>query len=81
MRPRHPCFETPRTVAVEVTPPEDSSVAAVGDRIVTPTDERIYGLTERLRDSPPPPPTGLPIEEQPVEQDRSTARARPSRCT
>jgi alpha-D-xyloside xylohydrolase len=61
-------FLTARTVEVTVEPPHPEGVSAVGDRFDTPGDEHIYGLTERLRDSQPQPPNGLPIEEfKPVE--------------
>jgi alpha-D-xyloside xylohydrolase len=61
-------FLTPRTLEVTVEPPAPEGLTAVGDSFDTPDDELIYGLTERLRDSTPQPPTGLPIGEfRPVE--------------
>ena len=61
-------FLTPRTLEVSVEPPAPAGLTAVGDAFETPDDELIYGLTERLRDSQPLPPTGLPTEEvRPVE--------------
>src|SRR5436309_5995166 len=44
---------TPRTLEVTVEPPEPATLSAVGDRWRSPRSEAIYGLTERLRDSPP----------------------------
>ena len=44
---------TPRTLEVTVDPPEPATLSAVGDRWRSPRSEVIYGLTERLRDSPP----------------------------
>jgi len=35
-----------------IEPPAPETVDALGDRWQSPADERIYGLTERLRDSP-----------------------------
>jgi alpha-D-xyloside xylohydrolase len=61
-------FITARTLELTIEPPSPETVAAVGDRFDTPDDELIYGLTERLRDSRPLPPTGVPTEElTPVE--------------
>ena len=45
-------FRTRRTLEVELVPPDPASVNAVGERLRSPANERIYGLTERLRDSP-----------------------------
>ncbi len=45
-------FLTRRTLEVELVPPDPASVNAVGERLRSPANERIYGLTERLRDSP-----------------------------
>src|SRR5215831_21224042 len=45
-------FLTRRTLEVELVPPEPASVNAVGERLRSPSSEHIYGLTERLRDSP-----------------------------
>src|SRR5207247_1570794 len=44
---------TPRTLEVTMEPPEPVALVAVGDRWRSPRSEAIYGLTERLRDSPP----------------------------
>ena len=46
-------FLTRRTLEVALAPPDPSTVEALGDRLVSPRREAIYGLTERLRDSPP----------------------------
>ncbi len=46
-------FLSPRTVQVAFVPAEAAAATQVGSRWVSPRDERIYGLTERLRDSPP----------------------------
>src|SRR5262249_61755826 len=43
-------------------------VTASGERLHSPATERIYGLTERLRDSPPASPGGL--VDQPVDDLR-----------
>lgn len=58
-------FATQRTIEVTVSPPDPSGVGAVGNRFDSPADERIYGLTERLRDSPPlaPPRIDIPIDD------------------
>ena len=45
-------FLTPRTLEVVLDPPTPAGVAAMGDRFRSPPSERLYGLTERLRDSP-----------------------------
>src|SRR5262249_23917438 len=45
-------FITPRTLEVVFDPPTPAGVAAMGDRLRSPPSERLYGLTERLRDSP-----------------------------
>jgi alpha-D-xyloside xylohydrolase len=45
-------FLTRRTLEVALDPPDAASVVAMGDRFRSPRGERIYGLTERLRDSP-----------------------------
>jgi alpha-D-xyloside xylohydrolase len=61
---------TARTLEVVVAPPTPETLAAVGDRWRSPRGERIYGLTERLRDSPSiaPPEVDVPIEDtKPVE--------------
>lgn len=41
------------TLSVEFDPPSPSTVVALGERLRSPMREAIYGLTERLRDSPP----------------------------
>ncbi|MEW6271427.1 MAG: TIM-barrel domain-containing protein [Thermodesulfobacteriota bacterium] len=41
-----------RTIEVLVEPPSPFTIEALGDRWHSPPDERIYGLTERLRDAP-----------------------------
>jgi alpha-glucosidase (family GH31 glycosyl hydrolase) len=46
-------FLTRRTLEVALDPPNAGSVAAFGGAMRSPRSERIYGLTERLRDSPP----------------------------
>jgi alpha-D-xyloside xylohydrolase len=45
-------FLTRRTLEVMLVPPDPAGVNAVGERLRSPASERIYGLTERLRDSP-----------------------------
>ena len=45
-------FVRDRTAEVTVEPPSPESITALGDRWQSPPDERIYGLTGRLRDSP-----------------------------
>src|SRR5262245_23468479 len=45
-------FLTRRTLEVSVDPPDAAGVSATGERLQSPSTERIYGLTERLRDSP-----------------------------
>ncbi|MBM4243141.1 MAG: glycoside hydrolase family 31 protein [Deltaproteobacteria bacterium] len=45
-------FVRERTAEVVIEPPAPETVDALGDRWQSPADERIYGLTERLRDSP-----------------------------
>jgi alpha-glucosidase (family GH31 glycosyl hydrolase) len=44
---------TQRTLEVTVEPPMREAVTALGARWRSPASEAIYGLTERLRDSPP----------------------------
>lgn len=46
-------FRTARTLEVALDPPDPGSVVAMGERLRSPSREAIYGLTERLRDSPP----------------------------
>jgi alpha-D-xyloside xylohydrolase len=45
-------FLTRRTLEVALDPPDAAGVSATGERLQSPSTERIYGLTERLRDSP-----------------------------
>jgi len=45
-------FITPRTLEVVLDPPTPAGVSAMGDHFRSPPSERLYGLTERLRDSP-----------------------------
>jgi len=45
-------FVTRRTLEVALDPPDAAGVTATGERLQSPSSERIYGLTERLRDSP-----------------------------
>jgi alpha-D-xyloside xylohydrolase len=54
-------FLRPRTVEVELRPGEPDTLTAVGARWSSPADEAIYGLTERLRDSPPLAPGTIDI--------------------
>ena len=63
-------FLTRRTLEVVFDPPAPASVTAVGDRWRSPHWEAIYGLTERLRDSPPVAPalSEVPVDDvEPVE--------------
>src|SRR5688572_14187832 len=46
-------FLTRRTLEVALDPPMPATVQAVGERLASSKREAIYGLTERLRDSPP----------------------------
>jgi len=45
-------FLTQRTVEVALDAPSPATVTATGERLRSPRRELIYGLTERLRDSP-----------------------------
>ncbi len=45
-------FLTRRTLEVVFEPPQPETLTAVGDRWRSPRWEAVYGLTERLRDSP-----------------------------
>jgi alpha-glucosidase (family GH31 glycosyl hydrolase) len=45
-------FLTRRTLEVALDPPAAATVGAFGERLRSPGRELIYGLTERLRDSP-----------------------------
>src|SRR5439155_19092314 len=58
-------FLTRRTLEVAIDPPVPGGVTAMGDRFRSPRRERIYGLTERLRDSPPlvPGPIDIPADD------------------
>jgi alpha-glucosidase (family GH31 glycosyl hydrolase) len=58
-------FLTRRTLEVALDPPAPESVTAVGGRFRSPHRELIYGLTERLRDSPPlaPPVVMIPTDD------------------
>jgi alpha-D-xyloside xylohydrolase len=60
-------FLTRRTLEVTLVPPDPAGVTAVGERLHSPAKERIYGLTERLRDSPPLVPG---VVDQPVDDIR-----------
>ncbi|HYC23497.1 MAG TPA: TIM-barrel domain-containing protein, partial [Candidatus Bathyarchaeia archaeon] len=63
-------FLTARTLEVTIAPPSPGSLTAIGDAFTSPDDEVIYGLTERLRDSPliAPGVLDVPIEDtKPVE--------------
>jgi alpha-glucosidase (family GH31 glycosyl hydrolase) len=46
-------FLTERTLEVALDPPAADGVAALGSRFASRPTELVYGLTERLRDSPP----------------------------
>ena len=46
-------FLTRRTLQVSLAPPLPGTVTAAGARLRSPKKEVVYGLTERLRDSPP----------------------------
>jgi len=54
-------FRTSRAVEVALDPPVPATVEAFGDRFRSPRSEAIYGLTERLRDSPPAVPGVIDI--------------------
>jgi len=45
-------FLTRRTLEVSLDPPDAATVSAAGERLRSPAKERLYGLTERLRDAP-----------------------------
>ena len=60
-------FLTSRTLEVALDPPDAAGVTAAGERLRSPRRERIYGLTERLRDSPPLAPG---VVDQPVDDLR-----------
>jgi len=60
-------FLTTRTLQVVLEPPVAEGVTAFGTKLRSPESEVIYGLTERLRDSPPISPPAL---EQPIEDTR-----------
>ena len=44
-------FLSRRTALVLVEPPDPASLAGIGERFASPSDESIYGLSERPRDS------------------------------
>lgn len=58
-------FLSEQNLEVNFEPPQPESVEAVGDRLVSPESELLYGLTERLRDSPPllPGVTEIPLDD------------------
>jgi alpha-D-xyloside xylohydrolase len=63
-------FLTRRTAEVRLDPPAPDTVTAFGSALESPRSERIYGLTERLRDSPPLAPGVIDIpadDVKPVE--------------
>jgi alpha-glucosidase (family GH31 glycosyl hydrolase) len=60
-------FRTSRTLEVVLEPSSPDGVTAFGTSLRSPDTEVIYGLTERLRDSPPFAP---PTIEQPVEDSK-----------
>jgi len=57
---------TPRTARVQFAPANPATATAVGTRWASPPEERIYGLTERLRDSPPILPGSVEIPQEDV---------------
>jgi alpha-glucosidase (family GH31 glycosyl hydrolase) len=59
-------FLANRTLEVVFEPPAQASAAALGARWESPASERIYGLTERLRDSPPLAPGQIDIPEDDI---------------
>ena len=59
-------FVSDRTVEIAVEPADAATVDALGDRFQSPPGERIYGLTERLRDSPPLAPGVVDIPREDV---------------
>jgi alpha-glucosidase (family GH31 glycosyl hydrolase) len=58
-------WRTPRTLTVTVAPADPAGLAAVGGRWRARRSERFYGITERLRDSPPlaPPAVDVPADD------------------
>jgi alpha-glucosidase (family GH31 glycosyl hydrolase) len=56
-------WRTPRTLTVTVAPAEPAGLTAVGGRWRARRSERFYGLTERLRDSPPLAPLEVPADD------------------
>ncbi len=54
-------FRSARTIEVAFEPPLPESVEALGARVFSPPEEAVYGLTERLRDSPPLSPGRLDV--------------------
>jgi alpha-glucosidase (family GH31 glycosyl hydrolase) len=59
-------FLTQRTLEVTFEPPLAAGVAAFGERLRSPHSELVYGLTERLRDSPLLAPGVIDIPEDDV---------------
>ncbi|MBY0280485.1 hypothetical protein K2Z84_34555 [Candidatus Binatia bacterium] len=45
-------FVSDRTAEITIAPPAPETLTALGERLDSPPGERIYGLSERLRDSP-----------------------------
>lgn len=60
-------FRTPRTLEVALDPPAPATVVAMGARLRSPAREAVYGLTERLRDSPPLAPGVIDIPVDDIE--------------
>lgn len=59
-------FLTRRTLEVKLDPPNPATVGAFGGALRSPRIEKIYGLTERLRDSPPLAPGVIDIPQDDV---------------
>jgi len=59
-------FLSRRTLEVAIDPPDATGVGAFGDRLRSPARERVYGLTERLRDSPPRAPGTIDVPQDDV---------------
>src|SRR5688572_29872546 len=59
-------FLTRRTLEVALDPPVPETIEAVGERLASSKREAIYGLTERLRDSPPIAPGVVDIPQDDV---------------
>jgi alpha-glucosidase (family GH31 glycosyl hydrolase) len=63
-------FRTERALEIELIPPNPETVEGAGERLRSPKRELIYGMTERLRDSPPflPGVSEIPLDDiQPPE--------------